>query len=156
MTLLFMFILAHNCFANDYTLPIELQIRYKKEIQKTIKKEVPKTKNNINKEFLKAQKTYNQFINDNVQNSDKYIYLIQDYQRGIETYEMIFISKLIDITAKYKDINQDVPPTDFPGTLLDFIYPYFDANNIDYSQINELDSFCANKIKNLDILLQNM
>ena len=158
LILCFIFIFAFNCYAKDYKLSQELQNQYRNEIYKTIKNELPKTKNKINKEFLNAQKTYEKFLRDKnkSKNIDKYIFKIQDYQKGIETYETVFISGLIDITNKYKDINSDMPPTDFSGTLIEFIIPYFEANNIDFSQINELDSYSANRIKKLDYLLNNI
>jgi len=156
---IFLFIFASNyCFATDYKISEELQNQYRNEIYKTIKKELPKTKKKINKEFLNAQKTYNKYLKDKnkLNNTDKYVFELQNYQRGIEVYETIFISLLIDITNKYKDINSDIPPTDFPGTLLEFLYPYFEANNIDYNQINEFDTYSANKIKELDSLMEQI
>ena len=156
--LFFVFIFTLNCFANDYIISKECQDKFRNEIYKAIEKELPKTKNNINKEFVNAQKAYKKFLKEKnkSKNTDKYIFLIQDCQRGIESYETIFISILIDITNKYKDIKNYIPPTDFPGTLIDFIYPYLEANNIDYSKINELDSYSANKIKELDFMLENI
>ena len=151
-------IFSINCFSSDFKISDKFKNNYRNEIHKIIKTELPKTKKNIDKEYSNALKVYNTYKSDKnkSKNVDKYIFIIQDSQRGIEEYETTFISKLIDVTDKYINISKDIPPTDFPGTLLDFIIPYFDANNIDYNQINKLDSYSAYKIKELDILMDNM
>ena len=94
--LFFSFNFLITCFAYDYTIPKELQNQYKNEIYKTIEKEIPKTKNKINKEFLNAQRMYKKFLKDKnkLKNTDKYVFIIQDYQRGIEAYETSFIFTL--------------------------------------------------------------
>lgn len=153
------FVFALNfCFAHDYKIAQEQQNQYRNDIYKTIDKELHKTKIKINKEVSDAQRTYKKYLKDKnkSKNQDKYIFEIQDCQRGIEVHETTFISILIDITNKYKNINSDIPPTDFPRTLIEFISPYFEANDIDYSKIKELDSYSANKIKELDYLMEQI
>lgn len=147
-----------SCFANTYQVPEKYKNQYKNEIEKTIKKEVPKTKKNIDKEVLAANKIYKKALNDTnkTKNMDKYIFLIQNYQRGIEVCDVNFIVLLIDITNKYINVNDKIPPTDYAGTLRNFIYPYFDSNNINYEQIHELEDYTARKILELDDYMQNI
>ena len=156
-SLFFVYLFAINCFASDYKISDEFQDKYRNEINKTIKYDIPRTKNNINKEFLRAKNVYNKYLKNktNPKNLDKYIFEIEDYQRGIEAYEVMFLSKLIDITDKYKNIKELIPPTAFSGTLIDFIYPYFEVNNIDFKPVEDLSKHTANKLKEIDILLQN-
>ena len=131
---------------------------YKFEIEKTIKKEIPKTKKLIDKEFSNAQKAYKKYLNDNnkMRNIEEYVFLMQDYQRGIESYEVIFLSKLIDITAKYNNVENKIPATDYAGTLFDFLQPYFKENNINYEKYTELSEYVSIKISEIDNLIEKM
>ncbi|MBQ8886697.1 MAG: hypothetical protein IJY61_03255 [Candidatus Gastranaerophilales bacterium] len=79
---------------------------------------------------------------------------MQGYQRGIEAYETIFVSKLIDVTANFNDIENKIPATDFAGTLFNFLYPYFKGNNIDYRKYDELTKYASIKIKEIDSMLE--
>lgn len=152
------FISMVSCFANNYQVSDEYKTQYKNEIEKTIIREIPKTKKNIDKEVLAANKVYNKALKDNnrTQNIDNYIFIIQDYQRKIEVCDVNFISLLIDITNKYININDKIPATDYAGTLRDFIYPYFESNNINYEQIYEFENYVAKKILELELYIQNI
>lgn len=78
---------------------------------------------------------------------------MQDYQRGIEEHEFMFLSKLIDITAEFNNIENKIPVTDFAGTLFDFLYPYFKESNIDYKKCDELTKYASIKIKKINSML---
>lgn len=147
-----------SCFANTYIVPEKYKKQYKNEIEKTIKKEVPNTKKNIDKEVFAAYKIYKKALNDKnkAKNMDKYIFLIQNFQRAIEVYDFNFIFLLIDITNNYINIENKIPQTDYAGTLRDFIYPYFYSNNINYEQIHELEDYTARKILELDNYMNNI
>ncbi len=155
LVILLIFLFPVICFANEYKLPNYLQVKYKADIEKIINKDLPKTIKCIDKESINAKRNYNKYLK-NKKDIDKYIFIMEDYQRGIEVCEFNFASLLTDTTNKYTNIKNIIPPTDFPGTILDIVYPYFDANNIDYKKINELDSYTYNKIKEIDSLIQKM
>lgn len=153
--LLTILIIPSFCFASNYK--ISNNIEYKKKIEKRINKDVPKIKRKINKDFLKAEKTYQKFIKDKnkKENIDEYIFIIEDYQRGIETSDVLFIYSLILITNDYQNIKNNVPATGDAETLLEFIKPYFISNNINYSKINELKIYKIDKINKINFLLNN-
>lgn len=154
--LLSFFIINISCLANDSK--IRNNLKYKKEIENKVKKEFPKIQKQINKDFISAEKTYKKCLKDKnkKENIYEYIFIIQDYQRGIESYEVILLSDLINITGKYYDIKNKVPATDFAGTLFDFLYPYFETNNINYSKLQKIKLYQNYKLNKLDIYLSNV
>ena len=129
---------------------------YKSQIENTIEEEFPKTKKLIDIEVANAKKAYKKYLKDKnkKENIKEYIFIMQDYQRGIEAHEFMFLSKLIDITAEFDNIKNKIPATDFAGTLFDFLYPYFKKNNINYKKYNELSEYAAIKIKEIDSMLE--
>ena len=131
---------------------------YKSQIENTIEEEFPKTKKLIDIEVENAKKTYKKYLKDKnkKENIYKYVFIMQDYQRGIEAHEFMFLSKLIDITAKFNDIENKIPATDFAGALFDFLLPYFKENNIDYKKYDKLSKYTAIKIKEIDNLIDKM
>ena len=131
---------------------------YKLEIEKTITYEIPKTKKLIDKEVSNALKTYKKYLKDKNREKkiDEYVFIMQDYQRGIESCEVIFLSKLIDVTAKYINIENKVPATDYAGTLFVFLQPYFKENNINYEKYTELSEYVSIKISEIDNLIEKM
>lgn len=155
ISLLSMLIIPTFCFASNYK--IQNEIEYKRKIENRINKEFPKIKRKINKEYAEAQKTYQKFLKDKnkKENIDEYIFIIEDYQRGIETSDVLFIYSLILITNDYQNIKINVPATDDAETLLEFIKPYFISNNINYSKINELKIYKIDKINKINFLLND-
>lgn len=140
--LLSIFIIPISCFANDYK--IQNNLDYKNEIENKIQKEYPKVQKQIDKDFSKAQKLYKKYLKGK-NKENEYIFILQDYQRGIEAYEVLLLSDLIKITDKYYNIKNKIPATGYAGTLFEFLYPYFDVNNIDYKKYNELSEYSAQK-----------
>lgn len=138
--LLSIFLIPISCFANEYK--IQNNLDYKNEIENKIQKECPKIQKQIDKDFSKAQKVYKKYLKNK---ENEYVFILQDYQRGIEAYKTELLSDLIEITDKYYDIKNKIPATDYAGTLFEFLYPYFEANNIDYKKYNELSECSARK-----------
>lgn len=66
------------------------------------------------------------------------------------------LSDLINITGKYYDIKNKIPATDFAETLFDFLYPYFETNNINYSKLQKIKLYQNDKVNKLDIYLFNV
>ena len=126
-----------------------LNKQYKIEIEKTIRNEIPKARVCVDKNSAKSKEFFIKSRKDK-KDFEKYLFLAENYRREIEVCEMDLISKLLDITDKYKHTEALEPPTDFIGLLLDFLYPYFDEANIDYDDFKEFNSYTAKKIKELD------
>ena len=150
--LLSIFIIPTFCFASNYK--VQNNIEYKREIENKIHKEIPKIKRNIDKESTKAEKTYNKQVKDKNIDADKYIFIMQDYQREIETSDVLLIYSLIKITDNYINIKNNVPATDNTETLLEFIKPYFISNNINYSKLNELKIYKHEKINKINLFIK--
>lgn len=152
--LIYIFIFPTFCFGAEYKM--QNNIKYKKEIENKINKEFSKIKKSINKEFSNAQKAYKKHQKDKnkQENFNEYIFIMQDYQRGIETSDVMFIYSLILITNNYQKIKNNVPATDDAETLLEFIKPYFIANNINYSKINELKIYKNKKLNEVNFFIQ--
>ena len=150
--LLSIFIIPTFCFASNYK--VQNNIEYKREIENKIHKEIPKIKRNIDKESTKAEKTYNKQVKDKNINADKYIFIMQDYQREIETSDVLLIYSLIKITDNYINIKNNVPATDNAETLLEFIKPYFISNNINYSKLNDLKIYKHEKINKINLFIK--
>lgn len=150
--LLSIFIIPTFCFASNYK--VQNNIDYKRKIENKIHKEIPKIKRNIDKESTKAEKTYNKQVKDKNIDADKYIFIMQDYQREIETSDVLLIYSLIKITDNYINIKNNVPATDNVETLLEFIKPYFISNNINYSKLNELKIYKHEKINKINLFIK--
>lgn len=131
---------------------------YKSQIERIIEEDFPKTKKLIDIEVANAKKIYRKYLKDKnkKENVEEYIFLMQDYQRGIEEHEFMFLSKLIDITADFNNIENKIPVTDFAGTLFDFLQTYFKESNIDYKKYDELTEYASIKIKEIDKLMDKM
>ncbi len=148
--LLSIFITQTSC--NAITYEVSNKVEYKIKIEKKIHNEIPKIKRKIDKEFVNAEKTYNKYLKDKnkKENINEYIFIMQDYQRGIETSDVLFIYSLIQITNDYITIKSNVPATDNAETLLEYIEPYFKSNNINYSELNNLKIYKNDKINKID------
>lgn len=131
---------------------------YKIEIENTIKEEIETVKTFIDKDVEKAKEIYKQGIKakNNNENFQQYLFMLQDYQRGIEEHEVMFLAKLTDITTHYNVIKEKLPATDNSKALLQFLYPYFKQANINYEKIEELDKYTTQKSKEIDVLIQKM
>lgn len=133
--------------SNKYKLPKQ----YKIEIEKIINEETPKTKKCIDENFIHAKNEYLK-IKDakDSENIEKSVFLIEDYQRGIEVCEFNMASMLIEKTESYTNIKDKIPPTDFVGTLYEVIYPYFHKNNINYQEIDNISNYSNSKINEIE------
>ncbi len=130
--LIFIFLIAPvTCFANLYKLPQ----KYKQEINLAIKKQIPISKNEIKKIYKEIEQENNLYI--------KRVMIEQD----IDSVKFNFYMNLVDITNKYQNIKNDIPPTDSYTLLEEIITPYLINNNIDTKQINSFLEY-ANKKQN--------
>ncbi len=133
--------------ANKYKLPKE----YKIEIENLIDEETPKTKNCIDEYYIKAQNEYLKIKNaKDTEYLEESVFLIDNYQRGIEVCEFNMVSMLIEKTENYANIKDKIPPTDFADTLNEFLYPYLDENNINDKKLTEINKYTSTKINEID------
>ena len=139
--LLLLFIIVYNIPAiyAEYTpIPNNLKSSYKKEIEQVINKEVPKSKlaiKNIEFEIKKEKNPYNRQT-------------IIDY--GITSILFDFYTQLINVTEKYSNIKQSIPPTDWYIELKESITPYFIDNNINSKRIDALIDYANRKQKEIN------
>ena len=137
-TLFILFNFSLLSFAEYKPIPQDLKSAYKKEMEFTIKKEVPKSKkliNNIKREINSEKNPYNKQT-------------IIDY--GIASILFDFYMQLADVTNKYVEIKQDIPATDWYIELKEFINPYLKDNNINVRTINSLLIYAKRKQLNIE------
>ena len=137
-TLFILFNFSLLSFAEYKPIPQDLKSAYKKEMEFTIKKEVPKSKkliNNIKREINSEKNPYNRET-------------IINY--GISSILFDFYMQLADVTNKYIEIKQDIPATDWYIELKEFINPYLKDNNINVKTINSLLIYAKRKQLNIE------
>jgi len=132
-TLFVLFNFSLLSFAEYKPVPQDLKSAYKKEMEFTIKKEVPKSKkliNNIKREINSEKNPYNRQT-------------IIDY--GITSILFDFYMQLADVTNKYVELKQDLPSTDWYMELKEVITPYLIDNNINTRRIDSLLDYAHKK-----------
>ena len=139
--LLLLFILSNfslSSFAEYKPVPQNLKLKYKTEIEYTIKSEIPKSKKaikNIESEIKKETNPYNRQT-------------IVNY--GITSILFDFYMQLVNVTNKYVEIKQDIPPTDWYMELKESITPHLTDNNINTRRIDSLLDYANKKQKELN------
>ena len=114
-------------------IPANLRSKYKAEIEYTIKSEVPKSKQDIKNIELEIKKEKNPYNRQT----------IIDY--GITSILFDFYMQLVNITNKYIEIKEDIPPTDWYMELKESITPHLIKNNIDTRRIDSLLDYADKK-----------
>ena len=133
--------------SNKYKLTQE----YKIEIEKLINEETPKTKHCIDEYYQKAQNEYLKIKNaKGSEYLESSVLLIDNYQRAIEVCEFNMVSMLVEKTENYANIKDKIPATDFAGTLNEFLFPYLNANNINYKELTEISKYANTKINEVN------
>ena len=127
-----LFITIH-VFAEYKPIPQNCSIKFSEEINKTLKKQIPISKKEINNIILEIE---------NEKNSYERSYLISD---GINSVLFKFYMELINIADKYVNIKSTIPATDGYGALQEVITPYLNANNIEIKKINEFIKYAETK-----------
>lgn len=138
LLLFFLFNFSLISFAEYKPIPQDLKSKYKKEIEKVIKSEIPKSKQaikNIESEIKNEKEPYNRQT-------------IIDY--GITSILFNFYMQLIDVTNKYVEIKEDIPPTDWYIELKESITPYFIDNSINIKHIDSFLNYANKKQKELN------
>ena len=138
LLLFILFNFSISSFAEYKPIPQNLKLKYKKEIEYTIKSEVPKSKQaikNIELEIKKEKNPYNRQT-------------IIDY--GITSILFDFYMQLVNLTNKYVEIKEDIPATDWYIELKESITPYIIDNNIDTKRIDSLLNYANKKQKELN------
>lgn len=131
-------------------IPKELSNQYKAEMEQTIKVEVPKALKEVDKIFEEYQEKYIEALNNSELRDNI------DGENPLDTPEFLLYVELINITNKYVPIKNDVPPTGWSGALYDFLYPYFQDNNVQLTEINMLSDYAGKKSKIIETLFQSL
>ena len=132
-------------FAEYKPIPKELSKQYKNEITKAINKKYNFTLRKINKISKNAEKMYFKVL----KNKNLYPeFCSNQFEMQIDSPMFYLLSDLITITNKYTIFaEEDIPATDFSGTLYEFLLPYFIDNEIDMDKINNIRELSAEKYK---------
>ena len=138
LLLFILFNFSISSFAEYKPIPQNLKLKYKKEVEYTIKLEVPKSKQAIKDIELENKKEKNPYNRQT----------IIDY--GITTILFDFYMQLVNITNKYIEIKEDIQPTDWYIELKESITPYIIDNNIDTKRIDSLLDYANKKQKELN------
>ena len=145
--IIFLIFLAIPTFAEYKPIPKELSKQYKIEVEKIINIKYNKTQKKISSIYKKATKDYKKVFKD----KNTYIdFASSNYDITIFSPIFYLLSDIIALTNKYVDIKDDIPHTDFSGTLYDFLQPYFDDNNINTLKINTLSKNAREKQKQIE------
>ena len=131
-------------FAAEYKpIPIEKSQQYKYEIEQIINQEVPEAIKKVDRIYKKAKEAHK--IAKEQPGNLSLAENLYSCERIIGEPEFYLYIKLIDVTNKYVQIKDDIPPTGFAGTLYDFLYPYFKNNNINLTTLDKLVNYVGIK-----------
>ena len=118
--------LLGSYFAYDKHFRYLLPKEYKNEINALLEKEIPKVTQELDELPGRIEIEKDPF--------DKEILI----DMGVNIILFDFYSKIIHITNEYKDIENEIPPTDFNVDLAIAIHPYLKKNKINLAAIKAL------------------
>lgn len=133
---LIMFFNILPCFAEYKPIPKNLSKQYKAEITQIIDTQYPIAVHETEGIREEAHQLYLDVLN----NKNLYMnYCANNFDMIIDNGEFHLLSKIIEATNKYVPIkNDDALATDYVGSLLDFLDPYFKDNHIDTKKLDSL------------------
>ncbi len=145
--LLFMF-LCLPVFAEYKPIPKELSKQYKAEIEQLIETQYPIAIREIEETSAQAHIMYLQVL----KNKNLYMdYVSNNFDMNIDNGQFYLLSKIIDATNEYVNIKNDTAlATDYVGSLLDFLDPYFKDNKINKNKLNFIGSLVSIKAKEIE------
>lgn len=138
-----------NCFGANYKLPPE----YKVEIEHAINSQYPYVVSEINIIAFKANKMYKQVLQNKISDID---FASENFDSYIGSPEFGLYCDLIDITKKYSYIDEEATATDYSGALEDVLEPYFKANNIDTTKLENLGRLTYQKSLEIESYYENL
>lgn len=122
-------------------IPANLRSKYKAEIEQIINEEVPNVIKNVNKSVNDAKNIHDKILK-NGYNEDDFLNLNLISEVELIGTDLQLYSKLMQITQeKYLKKKYQPIPTDNSNPLYDYLYPYFQNNNIDTSKLEELNIY---------------
>lgn len=130
--------LSLTVLADYKPIPKQFKHQYKKEVEQTIKLEIPKLKRQIDNIEIELNNETNLVIKQTI------------LDKGITSILFEFYSSLVDTTNKYIKIKNDIPSTDWYIELKEFINPYLIDNKISNRQINSFLNYAEKKQKYLE------
>ena len=119
-------------------IPANLRSKYKAEIEQIINEEFPNVIEKANLCVKDAEFLYNK-MRKNGYSEDDFINLTLISEVVIIASDLALFEKLMKTTQeKYLKIKYQPIPTDNSNAFYDYLYPYFQNNNIDTSKLEEL------------------
>lgn len=144
------------CFADYKPIPADKSKQYKAEIESYINNKYPSLIKEIKQISNDAEKEYNKVM-QNPKDFKLYMdFCASHYDMIIDNPEFYLYVALIDITQKYAGFSDDERPvTDWSGALRDFLDPYFKDNNINTTELNEIEQFVAPQYEKIEQYYKN-
>ena len=145
--IVFLFVFCSSVFAENTIVPIDINIQYKKEMEKIINNEYPQIIENIDNLIIRSNFLYKK-IKLNGFNLEDYINLILISEVSIPASELDLCANLLKITQeKYLGIKYQQIETDNPTPILDKLYPYFKDNNVNFDKLTKIMFYEKKSIK---------
>ncbi|MBR5303243.1 MAG: hypothetical protein IKU37_00260 [Candidatus Gastranaerophilales bacterium] len=120
-------------FAYDKHFKYILPKEYKKEIELLLEQETPKATQEIDGLYKEIENEKDPY--------DKEILI----ETGINTILFNLYNKLIFVTQKYKNLDSEIPLTDFDVDLAITIFPYLKKNQVDYTILKQFLKYTDKK-----------
>ena len=147
------------CVAQNYKLPKNQRKIYVQEVEQLINNDTIQVKKNVDKIYKSSMQIYNTFLKNKNQmkiNND-YVNQLDNMIDEVSGANFYLYIKLIDTTDKYISVKNNVPTTDFAGSLHTYIYPYLKKNKIEnIDKLDELFSYIAFISKEIENIKQSI
>lgn len=144
---------VNPCFAKAHKFVRAEQEAYINEVETLLANEIGKSKEEVNIWYLKANTIYAQFLKNKNQmkRNNDFVITLTLYEEDITSPEFDLYKKLIDITKKYDaSLENEIPATDYAGSLYDILIPYFKKNNVNYDKLDELSNDIVVKTRKIE------
>lgn len=146
----FLFLFCSFAFAENNTIPIDMNKQYKKEMEQIINSEYPRTIKNIKNLVERSNYLYNK-IKLKGFNLEDYINLILISETSIPASDLYLYVKLLTITQeKYLGIKYQQIETDDSTAIFDKLYPYFKANNVNIHKLTKIVHYEKKNIETVE------
>ena len=121
--------------------------QYKAEVTQFIDTQYPIAVHQTEQYRIKSHNLYEKVLLDKSLYID---YATSNFDMNIENSEFEMLSQILAITNKYVNIKGDKSlSTDFSGSLMDFLEPYFKDNKVDTHKLNSLSALINIRYKEI-------
>ncbi len=145
-----------GCTINHKNQTPIIENSVKQNIEAYINSQTPRVKKEIDDAYLDAKDIHKNFLKEPNPKEVKW-----DYLDKLDTYDIYIGSPELhlywDIIKKFMNVTDDnIPATDNPETLYDFIYPFLIKNGVDLTKIQEISEYGADKQQAVEKLYEEI